>query len=199
MLYFFILLMVLVLALAITGAKIYNQLVCGQNQVANCLAQINVVLSKRYDLIPNLVATAQRYMEHENDTFIKVTEARNNASALLKTIGADSSNLSTVLPQLVSAEGVLSSALGGLSVQIENYPELKADEQMLNLQSELSNLETELAESRSRYNLAVTEFNNLAQTFPNNVISKYFNFRPTKWLEIENIEEKKEAVKVDFS
>lgn len=178
--------------------RIYNSLIRAQNNVQNNLADIAVVLNKRYDLIPNLVATAKKYMEHENDTFIRVTEARNSAQTMLKSMMNDKAAISAVLPQLLSAEQGFSSALGGFNLQIENYPELKADTQMLNLQQELSNLENELAAIRASYNFAVTDFNNLRQVFPNNLISGFFNFKAIKWLEIDNLEEKKEAVKVEF-
>ena len=198
---FLIILLIAIVAAIYFTINVYNSLIVSKNQVQNSLANINVVLNKRYDLIPNLVAVCQKYMQHEQDTLLKVTEARTGAISNFKDAqdAIQSGMFNESMYNLFNSENSLAKSLAGLNISIEAYPELKANEEMLNLQNQLSDIENELSTIRSNFNYSVTSYNNTAQQFPNNIISKYFNFHPIKWLEIEDIETKKNAPKIDFS
>jgi len=179
----------LVLIAAIIFIGIYNGLVGLRNRVKNSWSQIDVQLKRRHDLIPNLVETAKGYMKHENETFVNVTEARakamnagNNGS--VKDIGA--------------AEADLSGSLAKLLLTVENYPELKANENFLALQEELTSTENKIAFSRQAYNDDVMLFNNKIEMFPSNIVAGMFNFERSEFFEIEDKKEK-EAPKVSFN
>lgn len=187
---------VLMIASILIIVGIYNTLVRQRNDIQNAFAQIDVQLSRRHDLIPNLVAVAKRYMAHEQETLTQVTEARNHASDALKR--TKSSGLGD-MTKLAAAESVLGQHLGALYATVEHYPELKADEQMLALQEEIASTENRIAFARQHYNDNVTEYNNTTQAFPSNLVAGLFGFHPHQWLEIEHIANKREAVKVDFS
>mgnify|MGYP002655929121 FL=1 len=177
---------------------VYNQLVRSRNAVANQFSDIDVVLNKRYDLIRNLVEVAKKYLQHEQATLVQVTQARNTAASALKQIQQSSGGNAANIGALSLADNQLPHALGNLQVAFEAYPDLKADTQMLNLQRELSNIETEVARERNLYNSYVTEYNNYLQVFPNHLIGKAFSFLPSPWLEVADAKVR-EAVKVDFS
>ena len=161
------------LCLAIYSIAIYNTLVTLKNRYLNAFAQIEVQLKRRYDLIPNLVETAKAYMAHERETLEAVINARNDAAAILKAMG--NGNLSKVeLGKLASAEGALSGALGKLDVTMEAYPDLKANENMMQVSEELITTENRVAFARQGFNDAVMAYNSYRQSFPPVVLAGKF-------------------------
>lgn len=174
----------------------YNALIVARNRYQNAFAQIDVQLTRRYDLIPNLVDVAKRYMKHEQETLEGVTQARNQASEKLQKAKADPSD-PKAMQDLGQAEQGLSGALGRLFAVSENYPDLKANENMKQLSEELVSTENRVAYARQHFNDAVMEFNNKREAFPNNLVAGMFNFQEAELLEIED-PAKREAVKVDF-
>jgi LemA protein len=175
---------------------IYNRLVTGRNRFKNAFAQIDVQLTRRHDLIPNLVEIAKRYMAHEKDTLEAVVNARNLAVAGLKAAAKDPSD-PEAMKQLASAEQGLSGALGRLFALSEAYPDLKANENMMQLSEELTTTENKVAFSRQAYNDSVMNYNTLRESFPNNFFAEWFSFRAAELLEIED-ESKREVPKVSF-
>lgn len=170
---FWIILATILVVIIVYIAVVYNNLVEFFNRAKNAFAQIDVQLKRRYDLIPNLIEVAKKYMAHEKETLLSVTNARNKAvNALEKAHSnmADSSNIAN----LNIAEHNLSNALKGLNVQIEAYPDLKANESMQQLSNELSSTENKIAFSRQAYNDSVMNFNIYKQSFPCNVIARFF-------------------------
>jgi LemA protein len=174
----------------------YNGLVTARNLVKNAFAQIDVQLKRRYDLIPNLVEVAKKYMGHEKDTFEAVVKARNAAVSSQKAVSADPSDGEAV-EKLNKAEGEVSNTLGRLLMLTENYPELKADSTMNKLTEELTSTENKVSFARQHYNDAVMAYNNKREVFPGSIIAGMFNFKASAYFEIENAVEK-EAVKVQF-
>ena len=146
-------------------AQIYNHLVALKGQYANSFAQIEVQLRRRYDLIPNLVETVRGYLQHENQTLTAITEARNAAHALLK-VASQQPGKDLAMAQLGQAETRLTQALGNLNVQIEAYPELKANEQIAQLFEELTATENRVAFARQAFNDGVTAYNIYRKQFP---------------------------------
>jgi len=144
---------------------IYNRLVTLKNRFQNAFAQIEVQLKRRYDLIPNLVETAKGYMAHERETLEAVIAARNQAMAGLKAAAAAPGG-AEAMKQLAGAEGALTGALGRLSVVVEQYPDLKANQNMMQLSEELTTTENKVAFSRQAFNDSVTSYNTYKQTFP---------------------------------
>ncbi len=144
---------------------IYNQLVTLKNRYQNAFSQIEVQLKRRYDLIPNLLETAKGYMAHERETLEAVINARNQALSGLENASADPSN-AAALQELAGAENALQGALGKFSVVVEAYPDLKANENMMQLSEELTSTENRVAFSRQAFNDAVTAYNTYRQTFP---------------------------------
>jgi len=186
-----------IIALVVLFAIVtYNALVVARNRYKNAFAQIDVQLTRRYDLIPNLVDTAKRYMQHEQETLEGVTKARNQASEMLQKAKADPSDPSA-MKGLGQAEQGLSGALGRLFAVSENYPDLKANENMKQLSEELVSTENRVAFARQHFNDAVMQYNNKREAFPNNLVAGMFNFNYAELLEIED-PAKREAVKVDF-
>ena len=163
----------------------YNGLVRLRMQVKNAWSQIDVQLKRRYDLIPNLVETAKGYMEHEKDTLESVTKARQMA--------VDASNIKDQM----AAENMLTSTLRSLMAVSENYPDLKANQNMMSLQEELTSTENKIGFSRQFYNDSVMGYNTKRETFPTAIIAGMFNFQREEFFEIE-IPEEREAVKVKF-
>ncbi len=166
---------------------IYNGLVGLRNQVKNAWAQIDVQLKRRYDLIPNLVETVKGYMQHERQTLESVTNARNLAQSLSSAGVADRAK----------AEGELSGALSRLLAVVENYPDLKANQNFMALQEELTSTENKISFSRQYYNDEVLKYNNKTQMFPSNVIAGMTGFKAGEFFEVKN-EVEREAVKVSF-
>ena len=163
----------LLLCLVIYSIAIYNTLVTLKNRYLNAFAQIEVQLKRRYDLIPNLVETAKAYMAHERETLEAVINARNDAAAILKAMS--NGNLGTVeLGKLASAEGTLSGALGKLNVTMEAYPDLKANENMMQVSEELITTENRVAFARQGFNDAVMAYNSYRQSFPPVVLAGKF-------------------------
>jgi LemA protein len=186
----------LALLVVIIPVVIYNRLITTRNHYKNAFAQIDVQLTRRYDLIPNLVKVAERYMSHERDTLEAVIHARNQAAGNLKEVAADPSNAEAVR-RLSQSEQGLTGALGRLFALSENYPELKANQNMMQLSEELVSTENRVAFARQAFNDAVMTYNNMREMFPNNLIADNFGFQPAQLLEIDDVQ-KREAVKVSF-
>lgn len=176
--------------------SVYNRLVAARNQYKNAFAQIDVQLTRRYDLIPNLVEVARKYMAHEKDTLEAVIQARNAAVTGLKQASANPGDPAAV-QQLNQAEQGLSGALGRLFALSEAYPDLKANQNMMQLSEEITATENKVAFARQAYNDAVMSYNILRESVPNNFIAGPFGFSAAQLLEIED-PAKREAVKVDF-
>ena len=176
--------------------SIYNRLVAGRNRFKNAFAQIDVQMTRRHDLIPNLVETAKGYMSHERETLEAVVNARNMAVAGLKDAAKDPSD-PEAMKKLAAAEQGLSGALGRLFALSEAYPDLKANENMMQLSEELTTTENKVAFARQAYNDSVMEYNTLCESFPNNLFARWFSFKMAELLEIED-EAKREAPKVSF-
>jgi LemA protein len=192
-----ILIIILILAGWIIG--IYNRLINLRNQVKNAWSQIDVQLQRRYDLIPNLVETVKGYMSYEQTTLQKVIEARNQAHAarefLQKQGGPTAEGAS--LKELIGAETALKGALGNIFALSENYPQLRATENMQRLQEELTSTENKVAFARQSYNDSVMLYNTKQQEFPINMFAKTFGHHTADLFEIQEQEAKK-AVKVQF-
>ena len=188
--------LIILVGAVLFAITIYNRLVAGRNRFKNAFAQIDVQLTRRHDLIPNLVETAKGYMKHERETLEAVVNARNTAVAGLKAAAADPSD-PEAMKNLAQAEQGLSGALGRLFALSEAYPDLKANENMMQLSEELTTTENKVAFSRQAYNDSVMDYNTLRESFPNNFFAGWFNFRPAELLEIED-ETKREAPKVSF-
>ncbi len=189
-------LLAIVIGAVLFAITIYNRLVTGRNRVKNAFAQIDVQLTRRHDLIPNLVETAKGYMSHERETLEAVVNARNLAVAGLKAAAKDPSD-PAAMKQLASAEQGLSGALGRLFALSEAYPDLKANENMMQLSEELTTTENKVAFARQAFNDSVMNYNTLRESFPNNLLAGQFRFRAAEMLEIED-ESKREAPKVSF-
>lgn len=186
----------IIAALVVYAISIYNRLVAGRNRYKNAFAQIDVQLTRRYDLIPNLVETAKGYMAHERETLEAVINARNTAVSGLKDAAADPTD-PEAMKRLADAEQGLSGALGRLFALAEAYPDLKANENMMQLSEELTTTENKVAFSRQAYNDSVMDYNTLRESFPNNFFAGWFNFRAAELLEIED-EQKREVPQVSF-
>ena len=177
--------------------SIYNRLVSGRNAYKNAFAQIDVQLTRRYDLIPNLVETAKGYMKHERETLEAVIAARNTAISGLKNAAANPGNPAAV-QQLAGAENALTGALGRMFAVAEAYPDLKANQNMMQLSEELTSTENKVAFARQAFNDSVMSYNNTREVFPNSFVAGMFAFQPAQLLEIES-PEKRSAVKVSFT
>ena len=178
---------IVVLLLLIFGViGIYNALVRLRNQVDNAWSQIDVQLKRRHDLIPNLIETAKGYMTHERETFEAITNARASAMGAKGVAGA------------AKAEGALGEAISKFMLVVENYPDLKANQNFLSLQEELTSTENKISFSRQNYNDQVLFFNNKIQMFPSNIIAGMFRFGKRDFFEIE-VAAEREVPKVSFS
>jgi LemA protein len=192
----FLIFLGVIAAIGFWAVGIYNSLVNLRNRVRNAFAQIDVQLTRRYDLIPNLVEAVKGYMKHERETLEAVIQARNSAVSSLDAAKADPAN-AAAMKKLGASEGALGSALGRLFALSEAYPDLKANQNMMQFQEELSSTENKVAFSRQAFNDAVLGYNNSAQNFPNNVIAGFFSFELASFLEIES-EEMRAAPEVSF-
>ena len=186
----------LVILAIVASVAIYNRLVNYRNDAKNAFAQIDVQLTRRYDLIPNLVEVARKYLQHEQETLTAVIAARNHAANALK--NTEGSGGSTGVGALAAAEHALGARLGGLYATFENYPDLKADNQLAALREEIASTENRIAFSRQHYNDSITEYNSAIEQFPANIIAGIFGFRVAELLEIEDIAEKRQPVQVKF-
>jgi len=176
---------------------IYNKLVALRNRYKNGFAQIDVQLKRRYDLIPNLVETAKGYLKHERETLEAVIKARNQAAEIETRVAANPGAAGAV-QQLCGAESQLAGALGKLFALAESYPDLKANQNMMQLTEELSSTENKISFSRQAYNDAVMIYNTSREQFPNNIVANNFGFQPADLFEI-TVAEERQAVKVSFS
>lgn len=175
--YFFIMaiaiiILVVVVLLVIWGVSLYNNLVKLKNNRENAFANIDVQLKQRHDLVPQLVSTVKGYATHEREVLQRVTEARTAA------MGA------TGINDKINAENALTSALAGLKVSLEAYPDLKANQNFMHLQTELSDLENKLAAARRFFNSTTRELNNAVETFPSNIFAKMFKFGKEPMFEV---------------
>ncbi len=192
----FLIFLAIVVALVAYLIGIYNNLVNLRNRVKNAFAQIDVQLTRRYDLIPNLVEAVKGYMSHERETLEAVINARNAASSSLSKAKQDPSNADAI-KQLGASEGMLGNALGRLFALSEAYPDLKANQNMMQFQEELASTENKVAFSRQAFNDTVLGYNNAAENFPNNIIAGMFKFESASFLEID-APEKRDAPAVSF-
>jgi len=187
----------LIVAAALWAGAIYNRLVAQRNEFKNAFAQIDVQLKRRYDLIPNLVETAKKYISHERETLEAVVKARNSAVSANSAAAADPANADS-MRQLATAEGGLSGALGRLFAVVEAYPDLKANQNMMQLTEELTSTENRIAFARQAFNDSVMNYNNAVQQFPSNFIAGAFSFQPAELLKATESDEERKAVKVQF-
>ncbi len=185
---------VLILTVFIIG--IYNGLVGLRNRVKNAYAQIDVQLKRRYDLIPNLVETAKGYMKHESETLEAVIQARNQAVSAASAASQDPTAAGAI-QELAGADGALTGALGRLMVVMEAYPDLKASENMMQVQEELTSTENKVAFSRQAYNDTVMGYNDKREMFPSNVIAGMFGFAFAQSWELDD-EAARDVPKVSF-
>lgn len=187
----------IILVLVVIVAGIYNGLVTGRNRYKNAYSQIDVQLKRRYDLIPNLVETAKGYMKHERETLEAVITARNSAVSANQHASGNPGD-PTAMKALAGAEAALTGTLGRLFALAESYPDLKANENMIQLQEELTSTENRVAFSRQAFNDAVTDFNTQCEKFPANLIAGSFGFRLAELLESTESPEERKPVKVSF-
>lgn len=192
-----IIVVVVLAVIVIWAVQIYNKLIVRRNRVRNAFSQIDVQLTRRHDLIPNLVETVKGYMKHERETLEAVIEARNAAVSGLRQASADPSDAGAI-QALAAAETTLGGTLGRLFALVENYPDLKANQNMAQLQEELTTTENKVAFARQAFNDAVLNYNNACQNFPNNLIAGFFDFKQAEYLEIDD-ERKREVPAVSFS
>jgi len=189
--------LIVIVGIVLIFVSTYNRLVTARNAFKNAFAQIDVQLTRRYDLIPNLVETAKGYLKHERETLEAVIKARNAAYAGLKTAASDPANAAAV-QQLSGADQQLGGALGRLMAVAESYPDLKANLNMMQLSEELTSTENKVAFARQAYNDSVMTYNNAREVFPSSIIAGMFNFQPAQPLDIAK-PEAREAPKVSFS
>jgi LemA protein len=191
-----VLVFIVIVAVAlVTG--IYNKLVTMRNRYKNAYAQIDVQLKRRYDLIPNLVETAKGYLKHERETLENVTQARNIAYTASQAAAANPGDAGAV-KNLISAESGLGGALGRLMMVSEQYPDLKANQNMMQLTEELTSTENKISFARQAYNDSVMIYNTDREVFPSNLIAGMFNFLPAELFVVDKPEQK-DAPKVSFS
>jgi LemA protein len=193
----FLIFLAIIAAIVFWAISIYNRLINERNRVRNAFAQIDVQLTRRHDLIPNLVEAVKGYMKHERETLEAVIKARNAAASALDVAKADPANAKAI-QELGASEGALGAVLGRLFALSEAYPDLKANQNMMQFQEELSSTENKVAFSRQAFNDAVMTYNNTAENFPNNVVANMFNFELASFLEIES-EEMRDAPEVSFT
>ncbi|GAB3541221.1 LemA family protein [Noviherbaspirillum agri] len=192
-----IILVAIALLVVFWAVGAYNRLVSLQNQYKNSFAQIDVQLKRRYDLIPNLVETAKAYMKHEREALEAVIAARNQAVTANAKAAGDPSD-AQAMHQLATAEGVLTSSLGKLFALSEAYPELKANQNMMQLTEELTSTENRIAFARQAYNDGVMQYNTSREQFPGSIIAGVFAFRTAELLQSTEAPEERKPVKVTF-
>jgi LemA protein len=185
------------LLLLLWGVGCYNGLVNARARFQNAFAQIDVQLKRRYDLIPNLVETARGYMRHERETLEAVIAARNQASSALQALSANPSDEGNI-QRLLQAEQGLGGVMGRLMAVSEAYPELKANQNMMQLTEELTSTENKVSFARQAYNDAVTGYNVARQTFPTVLLSNFLGFQQASLFEVKEAAER-EAPKLNFA
>jgi LemA protein len=186
----------ILVALIVYVVSIYNGLVALRNRVRNAFSQIDVQLQRRYDLIPNLVETAKAYMQHERETLEAVIQARNAAKAAANNAETDPSD-GGAMRALIGAESVLGGALGRFFALAEAYPDLKANQNMAQLQEELASTENRIAFARQAYNDSVMSYNIKRESFPDGIVANTFGFRSAQQWQMEKLEAR-ENIKVSF-
>jgi LemA protein len=187
-----------VVALAIWAITIYNGLVALRNRFKNAFSQIDVQLKRRYDLIPNLVETVKGYMAHERNTLEAVIKARGAAVSAAQAAAAAPGD-PAAMRGLAQAEGTLGGALGRLLAVFEQYPELKANQNVLSLQEELTSTENKVAFARQAFNDSVMEYNTKRESFPDNIFAGMFGFGAAELLQATESAEERKAPKVSFT
>ena len=179
--------LIIVIVLTIVIVLMYNSLVSKKNQVENIFASVDTQLKKRYDLIPNLVATVSKYMEHEKSLLTEVTKLRAEANK---------PNISD--EQKITLDAKVTSALGSIMIAVENYPDLKANENVMHLQGTLNEVEEQISAARRAYNQAVTDYNNAVEMIPTNIMANIMNYRRKEVFEISEGERENINVKELF-
>lgn len=187
----------LALVIVVWAVSAYNRLITLRNRIANAFAQIDVQLKRRFDLVPNLVEVAKKYLAHEHDTLKAVIAARGQAQAAADVARRDPASAQAI-GSLATADGMLGGALGRLMVVAEDYPELKADQTMRELSEELSSTENRIGFARQAYNDAVLDFNTASQVFPTVLVARMAGFAPASELQATQSEAERQAVKVQF-
>ncbi len=185
-----------ILIMVIYSVTIYNRMVKLRNRFKNAFAQIDVQLKRRYDLIPNLVETAKGYMKHERETLENVIQARNQAQQVEQKAAQQPDDPES-MKKLMSAEQTLTGSLGKLFALSESYPDLKANQNMMQLTEELSSTENKIAFARQSYNDAVMNYNTAREKFPNIIFANMFGFQEAQLFEVE-VEKEREAPSVSF-
>ncbi len=187
----------ILVVLVIWAIAIYNGLVTLRNRFKNAFAQIDVQLKRRYDLIPNLVETAKGYIKHERETLEAVIKARNQAITAAQAASANPGN-PAAMQQLGAAEGALTGVLGRMFALAEAYPDLKANQNMLALQEELTSTENKVSFARQGYNDSVMEYNTKRESFPDTLFAGFFGFGPAELLQATESAEERKAPQVKF-
>ncbi|MDA7817365.1 LemA family protein [Sulfurimonas sp.] len=180
--------LIILIVVAIILVLMYNSLVAKKNQVENIFASVDTVLKKRYDLIPNLVASVSKYMEHEKSLLEEVTKLRAEANK---------PNISD--EHKINLDAKMSSALGSIMIAVENYPDLKANENVMHLQHSLNEVEEQISAARRSYNQAVTDYNNAIEMIPTNIMANFMSYRRKQVFEIVESERKNVNVKELFN
>ena len=180
--------LIIIAVIIIIFILIYNSLISKKNQVDNIFASVDTQLKKRFDLIPNLVSSVQKYMQHEHSIFEEVTKLRTEA------MRAGISD-----KEKITLDSQLSSALGSIMVAVENYPDLKANKNILTLQDTLYEVEAQIAAARRAYNQAVTDYNNALEMFPSNLMARWMKYTRREVFEIDETERKNIDVKELFN
>lgn len=188
---------VIVAAVLLWALAAYNRLVRRRNEVGNAFAQIDVQLKRRYELIPNLVEVARKYVQHERETLEAVTAARRSAVAAADAARGRPTDAG-VIGALAGAEQALAGSLGRLMAVVEAYPELKADATLRDLSEELTHTENRVAFARQAFNDAVLDYNNSAQQAPANLVAGVFGFRAAAMLQATTSDAERETVRVAF-
>ena len=193
----FLILLAIIVVVVFWVVSLYNRLVGARNGYKNAFAQIDVQLKRRHDLIPNLVETAKGYIKHERETLEAVIKARNSAVSAVQAAAANPGD-AAAMRGLAGAEGALTGALGRLFAVAEAYPDLKANQNMMQLSEELTSTENKVAFARQAYNDSVMGYNNQREMFPGSVIAGMFSFQAAQLLELDE-PAARQAPKVSFS